>query len=192
MPGLVMAGVLCPYVLRRDVRRTTSATASRDAPRAVDPILLLNPKAGNGKMERFGLLDACRSRGIEAVLLRPGDVLRSLTTFGERARMDSGTLGVVTVRVVDPRDLERLRAAERDHTFERFPGVYSWTAAELEVRSPSPVAAGIDGESRILTPPLRFRSLPHSLRIRVPRDRHGSTRAIARRLARGRANGTVL
>ncbi len=319
----------------------------------MDPVLLLNPKAGNGKMERFGLLDACTSRGIEAVVLRPGDnlrslavaavergadvigmaggdgslaavaadrgipfvcvpsgtrnhfaldvgvhrddpvgaldafgpareglvdladvncrlfvnyvslglyatmvasedyraeklktaaetmqqhlgpnappydlhlegpdgavdepqvvevsnnpyVLRSLTTFGERARMDSGTLGVVAVRVVDPSDLERLRAAERDHRFERFPGVYSWTAAELEVRSPSPVAGGIDGESCVLSPPLRFRSLPHSLRLRVPRERHGPTRAIARRfltlstviallsLARGRPNGTVL
>ncbi len=131
-------------------------------------------------------------------------VLRSLTTFGERARMDSGTLGVVTVRVVDPSDLERLRAAERDHRFERFPGVYSWTAAELEVHSSSPVAAGIDGEFCILIPPLRFRTLPHALRVRVRRDRRGPMRAIARRvltlstvisllfLARGRPIGTVL
>jgi len=99
-------------------------------------------------------------------------VLRSLTTFGERLRMDSGTLGVVTLRVGDPADLEHLLAAERDRRFERFPGLHSWTASELEVHSSSPVAAGVDGESCLLTPPLWFQTVPHALRVRVPRTRH--------------------
>jgi diacylglycerol kinase family enzyme len=98
-------------------------------------------------------------------------VLRSLTTFGERVRMDSGTLGVVTLRVGDPADLEHLLGVERDRRFERFPGLHSWTTAELEVRSSSPVPAGVDGESCHLTPPLRFQSVPRALRVRVPRTR---------------------
>ncbi len=321
-----------PIVLRRDVRRAASATAWHAAPRATHPVLLLNPNAGDGKVERFGLLDACTSRGIKAIVLRPGDdlrslavtaveqgadvigmaggdgslaavaavaahrripfvcvpagtrnhfaldlgirrddpvealeafgpareglvdlasvndrvflnnvslglyatmvaseayraeklktaaetiqqrlgpkappydlhlqgpdgpidepqvvevsnnpyVLTSLTSFGERARMDTGTLGVVTLRVVDPNDLERLLAAERDRRFERFPGIHRWTTAQIEVGSSSPVAAGIDGESCRLTPPLRFRSLPHALRVRVPRSRRNPRPAAAR------------
>lgn len=321
--GLALAGTLSPFPPRREARRAATATAWHDVPRATHPVLVVNPKAGDGKVERSGLLAACVSRGIEAVVLKPGNdlhslamtavergadvigmaggdgslavvaavaahrgipfvcvpagtrnhfamdvgvhrgdpvgaldafgsareglvdlasvngrifvnnaslglyatmvaseeyraeklktaaetiqqrlgpkapsydlhlegpdgpvdqpqvvevsnnpyVLRSLTTFGGRDRMDSGTLGVVTLRVADPNELDRLLAAERDHRFGRFPGVHSWTVAELEVRSSSQVAAGIDGESCLLTPPLRFRSLPQALRLRVPPDR---------------------
>ena len=104
--------------------------------------------------------------------------LRSLTTFGTRARLDSGTLGVVTVRVGDPDDLERLLAAERERGFEAFPGVHSWAAAELEVRSASSVVAGIDGEPARLTPPLRFETVPHALRVRVPRSHRRVNRGL--------------
>jgi diacylglycerol kinase family enzyme len=95
-------------------------------------------------------------------------LLRSLTTFGTRARMDSGTLGVVAVRVGDADDLEHLLAMERERRFGSFPGLHSWTVSELEVRSSSPVAAGVDGESCRLTPPLHFRTVPGALRVRVP------------------------
>ena len=37
----------------------------------------------------------------------------------------------------------------------------------------APVAVGLDGESLMLTPPLRFVSLPGALRVRVPRHAHG-------------------
>jgi diacylglycerol kinase family enzyme len=107
-------------------------------------------------------------------------VLRSLTTFGERARMDSGTLGVITLRVGEPADLEHLFAVETDRRFDRFPGLHSWTASELVVHSSSPVAAGVDGESCPLTPPLRFETLPHALCVRVPRTHHRPKRAIGR------------
>ena len=102
-------------------------------------------------------------------------LLRSLTTFGTRARMDSGTLGVVTLRVGDTGDLEQLLAAERERRFKGFPGLDSWTAAQLEVRSSSPVPAGVDGESCLLTPPLRFQTQPSALRVRVPRTRTRAT-----------------
>ena len=38
----------------------------------------MNPKSGGGKAERFQLADECRRRGIEPVLLTPGDDLRQL------------------------------------------------------------------------------------------------------------------
>jgi diacylglycerol kinase family enzyme len=51
----------------------------------------------------------------------------------------------------------------------RFPGLLSWPAPEFEVRSGGPVEVGLDGEALVLQPPLRFRSLPGALRVRVPR-----------------------
>ena len=49
------------------------------------PVLLINPRSGGGKAERFHLVDHCRARGIEPVLLEPGDDLRGLV---EKAAAD--------------------------------------------------------------------------------------------------------
>ena len=48
------------------------------APKAQHPVLLMNLKSGGGKAERFRLVDLCRQRGIEPVVLHPGDDLRQL------------------------------------------------------------------------------------------------------------------
>jgi diacylglycerol kinase family enzyme len=45
---------------------------------AARPVLIMNLRSGGGKAERFGLEDECRRRGIEPVVLRPGDDLRQL------------------------------------------------------------------------------------------------------------------
>jgi diacylglycerol kinase family enzyme len=42
------------------------------------PVLIMNPKSGGGKAERFHLADECRKRGIEPVLLALGDDLLQL------------------------------------------------------------------------------------------------------------------
>jgi diacylglycerol kinase family enzyme len=47
-------------------------------PRAQHPVLIMNLKSGGGKASRFRLEDECRSRGIEPVVLRPGDDLLQL------------------------------------------------------------------------------------------------------------------
>jgi diacylglycerol kinase family enzyme len=46
--------------------------------RAVRPVLIMNLKSGGGKAERFRLADECVKRGIEPVILHPGDDLRQL------------------------------------------------------------------------------------------------------------------
>ncbi|HET9310663.1 MAG TPA: diacylglycerol kinase family protein, partial [Actinomycetota bacterium] len=48
------------------------------APRARRPVLLMNPKSGGGKAVKFQLERECRDRGIEPIVLRPGDDLRQL------------------------------------------------------------------------------------------------------------------
>jgi diacylglycerol kinase family enzyme len=88
---------------------------------------------------------------------------------GTRARLDTGTLGVVAARVRGAGDVSKLVALELAGQAGRFPGLLSWTTPTLEVRSRDPVAVGLDGEALVLQPPLRFASLPRALRVRVPR-----------------------
>lgn len=54
-----------------------SATGTPVGP-ASKPVLIMNLKSGGGKAERFHLEDACRARGIEPIVLRPGNDLRQL------------------------------------------------------------------------------------------------------------------
>lgn len=80
---------------------------------------------------------------------------------GTRPRIDDGRLGIAVVPSRQERGGRRRRPR-----WPRRPW-REWSAAELEVRSAAPVVAGIDGEAGLLDPPLRFRSLPGALRVRI-------------------------
>jgi len=41
-------------------------------PPAQHPVLVINPRSGGGKAERFGLIEQCRARGIEPLVLEQG------------------------------------------------------------------------------------------------------------------------
>jgi diacylglycerol kinase family enzyme len=67
------------YALRRTSRavglaaqQLPAATASRH------PVLIMNLKSGGGKAQRFRLSEECQNRGIEPVVLHPGDDLLRL------------------------------------------------------------------------------------------------------------------
>jgi diacylglycerol kinase family enzyme len=55
---------------------TPSAWKSADRPQL--PVLFVNPKSGGGKAARAHLPERARERGIDVVVLRPGDNLRAL------------------------------------------------------------------------------------------------------------------
>jgi diacylglycerol kinase family enzyme len=65
--------------LRRSARERQAA-AARLAPaaRPVRPVLIMNLKSGGGKAVQFGLAQQCAERGIEPIVLHPGDDLRQL------------------------------------------------------------------------------------------------------------------
>ncbi len=75
---------------------------------------------------------------------------------GTRPRLDRGELGV---SVVATSGTKRARRAHRL--------LETWNDRRFEVDSRGPLAAGIDGEATMLDPPLRFRTLPGALRVRV-------------------------
>jgi diacylglycerol kinase family enzyme len=81
---IVVAGValgagavgLARYSLARTKSSLAEApTPGRPVPAATRPVLIMNLKSGGGKAEQVGLEEACRARGIEPVVLRPGDDL---------------------------------------------------------------------------------------------------------------------
>jgi diacylglycerol kinase family enzyme len=60
------------------LRTSEPAAPPGSAPPAQHPVLVMNPRSGGGKVERFGLVDRCRQLGIEPIVLRPGDDLLQL------------------------------------------------------------------------------------------------------------------
>ena len=76
---LGVAIVLARYALARDVRSLKqSETPGKPVPAARHGVLIMNLKSGGGKAEKFHLVDECRARGIEPVVLQRGDDLLQL------------------------------------------------------------------------------------------------------------------
>lgn len=92
---------------------------------------------------------------------RLGRVLGS----GTRPRLDAGVLGITVAGG---------GAAEGAGT-----RVEEWAAPSFEIRSDGPVAAGIDGEAARLEPPLRFRTRPNALRVRIAPQHPGASPSAA-------------
>ncbi|HEU4546454.1 MAG TPA: diacylglycerol kinase family protein, partial [Microlunatus sp.] len=60
------------------LRTGASAELAHSSAPARHPVLLINPRSGGGKAERFGLTDLCLQAGVEPVVLLPGDDLLQL------------------------------------------------------------------------------------------------------------------
>ena len=76
---LGVALLLTRYALKRDVRSLKqSDTPGTPVPAARHGVLIMNLKSGGGKAEKFHLVDECRARGIEPVVLQRGDDLLQL------------------------------------------------------------------------------------------------------------------
>jgi len=76
---LALAIVLARFALARDIRSLKrSETPGTPVPAAANGVLIMNLRSGGGKAERFHLVDECRRRGIEPIVLGPGDDLLRL------------------------------------------------------------------------------------------------------------------
>jgi diacylglycerol kinase family enzyme len=95
-------------------------------------------------------------------------VLDSLVGAGSRPRLNTGLLGIVSIEVTSAAQAATLVSLQALRQIQRFDGWSEWSAARFEVESGSPVAAGIDGESVLLEPPLRFTISASALRVRLP------------------------
>jgi diacylglycerol kinase family enzyme len=90
--------------------------------------------------------------------------------IGRRSRLDAGELGIMTAdpkRLSDLVGITMLAAAGRA---ERASALWIWSSPTFRVESSQPqLAAGLDGETVQLEPPLDFRVVPRAMRVLVPR-----------------------
>ncbi len=84
---------------------------------------------------------------------------------GTRPRLDAEVLGITV--------------AGEDAAGGAEKPVEEWSTPSFEVRSDGPVAAGIDGEAAKLDPPLRFRTRPQALRVRIAPQHPGASPSAA-------------
>jgi diacylglycerol kinase family enzyme len=76
---VAITGAATRYGLGRDLRSLKSGpTPGAVVGPAARPVLLMNPKSGGGKVGRFHLVEEAKRRGIEPIVLAPGDDLRRL------------------------------------------------------------------------------------------------------------------
>ena len=94
-----------------------------------------------------------------------------------RARMDSGLLGLVALRIDGPSNVGELVALQATGQIKRFRGWLEWTESEFTVDSRSSIETGVDGETLVLEPPLEFVSMPGALRVRLPHQAPGMSPA---------------
>jgi diacylglycerol kinase family enzyme len=118
--------------------------------RPAHPVLLMNPHSGGGKVQRFRLVEECQARGIEPVLLGPGDDLMELAV--DAVARGADTLGMAGGD--GSQALVASIAAERGIPFVCVPaGTRNHFALDLGIDRADVVGAldaFIDGQERLV------------------------------------------
>ena len=104
-----------------------------------------------------------RDQQTSAVVLVSNDPYRlgRAVASGTRPRLDAGVLGIAVLAAGAGRNGEKR--------------VQQWSAPSFDVRSDGPVSAGVDGEALKLQSPLRFRTRPRVLRVRLAPQHPGAS-----------------
>ena len=151
----VSLGVYAEAVQRQGYRDAKLRTIAETVPTVLGP-------GGDALDLRFTGADG-REHNTSAVVLVSNDPYRLGRAIGSgtRPRLDAGVLGVAVLQAGAARSGDKR--------------VQQWSAPSFEVSSDGPVAAGIDGEALKLEPPLRFRTRPRTLRVRIAPQHPGAS-----------------
>jgi diacylglycerol kinase family enzyme len=93
--------------------------------------------------------------------------------IGSRPRLDTGRLGVVSLVLGKEGGPGEFLASLATGHPQRFKGYMEWSTATFEVTSAAPIELGLDGETMVMDPPLRFSMRPQPVRVRFPRHAIG-------------------
>ena len=94
--------------------------------------------------------------------------MTDIVGLSRRARLDTGTLGVIAVTVDGARQAASLLRRGKGQGLTRF------TAGEVVVDADvAEIPVGIDGETVMMPTPVRCAIRPRALQVRVPKDRPG-------------------
>ena len=99
--------------------------------------------------------------------------------FGSRRSIDGGNLGIVAATFRSSGEIARLVQAQTTQRSWRPPGWVEWADGSFELHSSGPIEIGIDGEAMVMDPPIRFRTIPAALRVRIPLGAPGYSPAAA-------------
>ena len=169
----VSLGIYAAMVRSRHYRRSKVRAVMDELPDLIGPDSAPLPL-------RFQAPDGAEHAGAHALLVSNNPYrLGGLGHSAWRPRLDSGSLGVLTIRVDDGRAAARLALLELLGRGHLSSGYSRWSAATLTVDADGPMPAGLDGEPATLEPRLRFVTRPGALVVRLPLAPHRST---ARRL----------
>lgn len=158
----VSLGVYAAVVASRHYRRSKLRAVLEELPDVIGPDSSPLPL-------RFRAPDGSQYSGAHALLVSNNPYrLGGLGQSAWRPRLDSGSLGVVTVRVEDGRAAARLALLELFGRGHRSSGYSRWRTTTLTVDADGPVTAGLDGEPASLERRLHFTSRPAALIVRLP------------------------
>ena len=158
----VSLGIYAAMVRSRHYRRSKVRAALDELPGLIGPGAAPLPL-------RFHAPDGAEHAGAHALLVSNNPYrLGGLGHSAWRPRLDSGSLGVLTVRVDDGPAAARLAWLELFGRGHLSPGYSRWSAPALTIDADGPMRAGLDGEPATLAPPLRFVTRPGALVVRLP------------------------
>jgi diacylglycerol kinase family enzyme len=144
--------------------------AYRDA--KVDTTLATLPKALGPDSEPFDLRftgpDGADHRGAHLIQVSNNPYGATAAGAGSRPRLDTHRLGVISLILAEKGGAGAFLAALASGHPERFEGFVSWATPTFEVTSDGPIDVGLDGETQVMEPPLRFSIRPSPVRVRLP------------------------
>jgi diacylglycerol kinase family enzyme len=171
--------------------------AYRDA--KADTTLATLPQVLGPQTEPFDLRfirpDGQEQRGAHVIQISNNPYGATAGGMGSRPRLDTHTLGVVALVLGKAGGAAAFLAALATGHPERFGGLTSWATPTFEVTSDGPIEIGLDGETQVMDPPLRFSIRPTPVRVRLPKHAIGyspAARALGWRESARRLWNTVL
>ena len=169
----------------------------RDA--KVDTTLSTLPQVLGPTTEPFDLRftgpDGAEHRGAHVIQISNNPYGATAGGLGSRPRLDTRQLGVVALVLGKEGGAAAFLAALATGHPDRFRGLTSWATPTFEVTSDAPIEIGLDGETEVMDPPLRFSIRPSPVRVRLPKHAIGyspAARSLGWREAMRQLWGVVL
>ena len=169
----------------------------RDA--KVDTTLATLPQVLGPHSEPFDLRftgpDGVEHVGAHVIQISNNPYGQTAGGMGSRPRLDTRRLGIISLVLGADGGAAPFFAALATGHPERSGGFLAWSAPTFDVTSSGPIEIGLDGETQVVDPPLRFSVRPDQVRVRLPRHAPGyspAARAIGWRNALRELWGIVL
>ena len=147
----------------------------RDA--KVDTSLATLPKVLGPDSKPFDLRftgpDGTEHDGAHVIQVSNNPYSDTAAGMGSRPRLDTRRLGIISLVLGPEGGAAAFFAALATGHPERFGGFHTWSAPTFEVTSGGSIEVGLDGETQVLDPPLRFSIRPDQVRVRLPRQAPG-------------------